>query len=122
MELKLLLPGKDLLCMLCLKGELDAHASLVVEEALQRIVAECPRRVVVDCSELEYLSSAGIGVFLYYLEPLQRKGISMHFRGVSPKIRSVLAIVKLDNLLETGHSSNSAETEGRSTEGRSAAE
>ncbi len=46
-----------------LKGEVDASSSIKLDEALQKIMKESNDHILVDCEQLEYISSPGIGVF-----------------------------------------------------------
>jgi anti-sigma B factor antagonist len=54
---------------------------------------------LVDCSELEYISSAGIGLLLVTYKRLEDAGCSFRLVNASPRIRTVLAYAGLDTLL-----------------------
>ena len=59
--------------ILKLTGELDASTALNVDESLNDLIKEGAINIIVDCSNLEYISSAGIGVFIAYLEEISSK-------------------------------------------------
>lgn len=56
-----------------LKGELDAHTSPKLEEELQRLIREQRHKIIVNCKELDYIASAGLGVFMAYIEDVREK-------------------------------------------------
>jgi anti-anti-sigma factor len=50
--------------IVCLSGRVDTLTANTVQQELECVLAEHNEQVVVDCSELEYLSSAGLRVIL----------------------------------------------------------
>ena len=50
-----------------LKGYLDAHTASDFENILQQLVDEERVQIVVNLSELNYISSAGLGVFMGFI-------------------------------------------------------
>jgi anti-sigma B factor antagonist len=62
--------------ILDLKGYLDAHTTPDLEKALQTLVEKQKFNILVNCKELTYISSAGLGVFMAYIEDVRKhKGI-----------------------------------------------
>ncbi len=80
-------------------GEIDASSSIQLDEAIGEIVAEGPSNLIVDCSELSYISSAGLGVFMSYIEEFRKQDASLVIFGLNPKVRNVFDILGLDQLL-----------------------
>ena len=60
--------------VLALSGDLDAHTAPEFEAALTACLAEGDVRIVADGSDLTYVSSAGLGVFMAVLEPAREAG------------------------------------------------
>jgi len=56
--------GHDGVMVLAPSGRIDTTTSGAVEEAVRRAVDEGARRLVIDFSGVEYISSAGLRVFL----------------------------------------------------------
>ncbi|MFZ2958165.1 MAG: STAS domain-containing protein [Candidatus Ozemobacteraceae bacterium] len=74
--------------ILRLIGRLDAVTSKMFEERLTAI-NEGEKHVIVDCSQMEYISSAGLRVFLVAGKKLKTlKGIFVLF-GLSASVRVV---------------------------------
>jgi anti-sigma B factor antagonist len=65
--------------ILSLYGEVDASNSVILDEAIQEVVAGGSRSLLIDGENLEYISSAGLGVFMSYLEDFQEQGITMKY-------------------------------------------
>ncbi len=85
--------------ILALKGEVDASNSVILDEAITEIVESGSINILIDGTHLEYISSAGLGVFMSYLEDFMDKGISMKIFGLSPKVFEVFKILGLDQLI-----------------------
>lgn len=60
--------------VLGLAGELDAHTAPEFEAALQACLEAGDVRLVADGAGLTYVSSAGLGVFMAFLEPARERG------------------------------------------------
>lgn len=85
--------------LLILKGEIDASNSVDLDAAIQTIMAQSSSVILVDGKELDYISSAGLGVFMSYLDEFQEKGIQIHIYGLSQKVLQVFEILGLDKLI-----------------------
>ncbi|GMQ27918.1 STAS domain-containing protein [Algoriphagus confluentis] len=90
---------EDLHDILSLDGEVDASNSVILDEAIQELVQNGSRSILIDGRKLEYISSAGLGVFMSYLEEFQEKEISLKISGLSPKVVEVFRILGLDKLI-----------------------
>lgn len=74
------------------------NAEAVKEEALTRVgdAAE----FVVDLSGVEFVDSAGVGVLVALFKTARRNGGRARFCRVSAGVRSVLEIIRLDQIFE----------------------
>src|SRR6266508_3875325 len=66
--------------------------------ALFRGAASLTSPVVLDLSGLTYLSSPALAVLLEFHKHLSRIAGTVRLAGLSPRIRNVLAITRLDHL------------------------
>lgn len=78
--------------VLALIGRLDGHSSPRATERIDAVLARGPARLVLDLRGLEYVSSAGLRVFLMAAKNAQAAGGSVVFAGLSPAIREVFAL------------------------------
>lgn len=85
--------------ILSLYGEVDASNSVILDEAIQELVTAGSMSLLIDAKNLDYISSAGLGVFMSYLEDFQDKGISMKIYGLTPRVFEVFRILGLDQLI-----------------------
>ena len=86
--------------MLTVSGEVDASSSIHLDNAIEEAINSGKNKILVDCSELHYISSAGLGVFMSYIEELNSKGISLVIFGLNDKVSNVFQILGLDQLLK----------------------
>ncbi len=82
-----------------LDGEVDASNSVELDQAIQEILAAGTKKILVDGSTLNYISSAGLGVFMSYLEDFQDKNIAFVIFGLNDKVQNVFHILGLDQLI-----------------------
>lgn len=81
-------------------GEVDASSSIHLDNAIEDAIESNYKKILVDCSQLIYISSAGLGVFMSYIEELNNKDISMVIYGLNDKVKNVFQILGLDQLLK----------------------
>lgn len=82
-----------------LEGELDASSSIQLDTTLQKALADKELRILVDCSKLHYISSAGLGVFMSYLQDFSAEGTQMVLCRMSEKVMGVFSVLGLDSLI-----------------------
>ncbi|WP_209332304.1 STAS domain-containing protein [Lunatimonas salinarum] len=85
--------------IISLQGEVDASNSVELDQAIHRLLSEGCKQILVDGSALEYISSAGLGVFMSYLEDFQEKGVTFIIYGMNEKVYNVFHILGLDQLI-----------------------
>ena len=57
-----------------LAGYVDAYTAPDFEAAVQAEVSSGRKRLIVDCEKLSYISSAGLGVFMSFIEEVREAG------------------------------------------------
>lgn len=80
------------------KGEVDASSSIHLDNKIGETM-KSHKRILVDCSELKYISSAGLGVFMSYINEMEEGEIKMVLFGLSEKVCNVFQILGLDQLI-----------------------
>lgn len=78
-----------------LVGRLDGAEA----DGAARAFAGLSGSIVADCSELDYISSAGIAVILVTLQRLNREGHSLRLHPVQPRVRNVFKYAGLAQML-----------------------
>ncbi len=79
-------------------GEVDASSSIQLDEEMSQVAIQ-GAKIIVDLSELEYISSAGLGVFMSYISDLEDKKMTLVLFGMKEKVLQVFQILGLDQLL-----------------------
>lgn len=89
--------GADIVAII---GEIDASSSIELDLAIAKSVGEGYKKILVDCSALEYISSAGLGVFMSYIEELRDKNVVFVLFGLKEKVLNTFSILGLADLLK----------------------
>src|SRR5688572_28065473 len=84
--------------ILKLEGELDASSSVLLDEQLSESEIMNFQNILIDCTGLTYISSAGLGVFMAHLHRLEEARIKLIFFNMSERVRNVFQILGLDVL------------------------
>jgi anti-sigma B factor antagonist len=79
-----------------LVGRLDAAEAERLDGALKALGGP----LTLDCSELDYISSAGLGVLIETHKRLAAQGHSLTLSNLVPRVRNIFAYAGLDRLLK----------------------
>ena len=91
---------KSEISILRIKGFLDAHTAPKFEQAIQDLVNESRNYIIVSMTELNYISSAGLGVFMGFIEEIREKGGDIKLCCMSPKVFKVFDLLGFPALYE----------------------
>ncbi len=83
-----------------LKGYLDAHTAPDLENAFQQLLNEKRYRIVVNFKDLSYISSAGLGVFMAYIEDVRKNKGDIKLTNMTPKVYNVFDLLGFPILYE----------------------
>jgi anti-sigma B factor antagonist len=56
--------------------------------------------VIIDCTELEYISSAGLRIFLGILQNVEEKGGHVYIKGINENVRTIFTITGFSNIFK----------------------
>ena len=82
-----------------LKGRVDSFSSDVLNFKLDRALSEEYKKLILNMSQVEYLSSAGIRVILNTYKNAKKAGGKLGIEKPSESVRNVLGMTALDELL-----------------------
>lgn len=83
-----------------IQGELDANSSIMLDEVIKNALAQKQTKIMVNCIELQYISSAGMGVFISHIDDLRNLGGRFVFYNMSAGIFSIFEILGLHNMID----------------------
>jgi anti-sigma B factor antagonist len=91
---------QDGISILALDGYLDAHTAPQFEKAVEEEFGAGRIRIIVDCEKLTYISSAGLGVFMCFVEEIRDAGGDIKICSLSPKVMQVFDILGFPALFD----------------------
>ncbi len=84
------------------EGRLDFSAAAAFQQQIEAALAgagTAPLAVIIECSALDYVSSAGLRVFLLAARASQRAGISFALSALKPAVREVFEVSGFSRLI-----------------------
>ncbi|MFY7842942.1 MAG: STAS domain-containing protein [Rhabdochlamydiaceae bacterium] len=85
---------------LSLEGRLDASSSSDLGEKLKNILSSPHVKVVVDCSNLNYLSSAGMRFFLMSTKTIKANFGQICFCHFQPDVMEIIKMAGFESILK----------------------
>lgn len=80
------------------RGELDAISSSELRPLLDHIVADAPRHVTVDLSELRLIDGAGVAALVSLDKRVRAHGGQVLFTGVAAQPLIIFKLLRLDRV------------------------
>ncbi len=81
-------------------GRLDTPSSQEVSNALEPVVADAKGTIVLDCKDLEYISSSGLRIFLTVRKAAAAQGGTVIVKGMRDAIRNIFMMTGFLNLFQ----------------------
>lgn len=91
---------KDELSVLNLSGFLDAHTAPELEKQLDQLINEGRCKIIVNFANLNYISSAGLGVFMGKIETVRSMNGDIKMCKMTPKIFRVFDLLGFPTLYD----------------------
>lgn len=86
--------------ILSITGYLDAHTAPEFENALNKLLEEKRYKIVIAMEGLQYISSAGLGVFMGFIEDVRQNEGDIKLTEVSPRVFKVFDLLGFPSLYE----------------------
>ena len=83
-----------------LAGSLDTAAAPETEKALSPLNDVEGKDIIIECTDMEYISSAGLRIFLGILHNAEDKGGHVYIKGINDKVRAIFTITGFSNIFE----------------------
>ncbi|MCU0289456.1 MAG: STAS domain-containing protein [Acidobacteria bacterium] len=75
------------------KGHLDAHNVDRFEKEMVKLIGNNVVNIIVNCKELNYISSAGMGIIMGYLDEIREKGGDIKLCCVDERVYEIFDLV-----------------------------
>ncbi len=96
--------------VMAIHGELDASSCIILDQAIADAVKKNEKKIIIDCSRLSYISSAGLGVFMSYIQEFENNKIACVLCSMGEKVRNVFQILGLDVIITIVSSKDEAKS------------
>jgi anti-sigma B factor antagonist len=86
--------------ILRVSGYVDTTTSPDLERRLQALLKEKRFHIVVDLASVEYISSAGWGIFISEIREIRENGGDLKLAGMIADVREVFDLLEFENILK----------------------
>jgi len=86
--------------VLRVSGYVDTTTSPDLERRLQALLRESRYHIVVDLASVEYISSAGWGIFISEIREIRENGGDLKLAGMIPDVKEVFDLLEFENILK----------------------
>ena len=83
-----------------LKGFLDAHTAPTLENNFSQLIKDSKFKIVVNFEDLAYISSAGLGVFMAFIENIRDNKGDIKLTNMSDKVFNIFDLLGFPLLYE----------------------
>ena len=90
--------GNELIALF--SGRLDTAAAIPTADAVKPLQEAQNKEIILDCTELEYISSSGLRIFLAIRKDAAAHGCKVIVRNISADIRQVFVMTGFISLFE----------------------
>ena len=81
-----------------LAGRLNTASAAQTEKALSPLYDVEGKDIIIDCTDMSYISSIGLRIFLSILKNTEQKGRHVYIKGMNDEVRNVFNITGFSNL------------------------
>lgn len=98
MELKVDLRQEGEKLFVDLQGDLDINSNKEFKEKVNSVKGV--KKIIVNCENLSYIDSTGLGAFISIYKHIKEKGEKLVITGLKPHIKKIFLITDLDKVFE----------------------
>lgn len=89
-------------------GDLDAGSAIAVDRVIKDAFDQSRYQILIDCKQLNYISSAGLGVFISHLEDFSTNQGSFVFYDMNERVYSSFELLGLHNIFKIARNEHEA--------------
>jgi len=91
---------KNGLTVCCIDGDVDINSSPDIKKSFDKLISKKTPKIVINLSRVSYVDSSGLATLVEILKNMRTYGGKMRLTNLSPKIKSLFEITKLEKLFE----------------------
>ena len=100
MNLQVDVQQKDLVHVFKIIGEIDAFTAPTLKEKLEQVADEPNGQSVLDFTEVDYMDSTGLGVFVAFYKKVKSVDGTVKIIGLNKRLKRLFEITGLDDIVE----------------------
>jgi len=81
-------------------GRLDTAAAVQLSNDIQPLLDKADHEIILDCTDLEYISSSGLRIFLTIRKAASAKGGKVIVKNINDEVRNVFTMTGFFSLFE----------------------
>ena len=89
-------------------GDLDYHASTEIREKIGQFLADKPKKIMIDLSQVPYMDSSGIASFVEISRKSKDYGGKIVFYNLTEPVRNIFELAKLNLFFTLADSEDAA--------------
>ncbi len=82
------------------EGRLDTPAAVKAQQEIAPLLENADKTIIIDCTQLEYISSSGLRLFLTIRKEAGAKGGKVIIENINEEIRKVFMMTGFYNLFD----------------------
>ncbi len=87
--------------MICyIDGEIDINTSVDIKKYFSELLVKKTPKLIINLSKVSYVDSSGLATLVEILKNMKAYGGRMKLTNLSPKIKSLFEITKLEKLFD----------------------
>lgn len=91
-----------------LQGELDAQTAVVLEEEFEKLLEKKKYKVITNGQALQYIASAGLGVYMAYIERFREVGGDIKVTHLTERVQHVFDLLGFSKIIDVLESDEEA--------------
>lgn len=81
-------------------GEVDINSSPDIKKTFDKLISKKEPKIIINFSKVTYVDSSGLATLVEILKNMRTYGGRLRLTNLSPKIKSLFEITKLEKLFE----------------------
>jgi len=99
-ELEVHASQKDGAKVLYINGYINAHTVQDFENAIQNVLEEQNYQILINCKDLEYINSSGLGVLMGVIEEIQENGGFLYLSDMNDTVFNIFDTLGFTHLFK----------------------
>lgn len=91
---------EDDIVIMYVKEFIDAHTALKFESSIDELIKQKKYKIILNFKDLNYISSAGLGVLMGFIEEVRDNGGDFKLVGLTQKVHKIFNLLGFTSLYD----------------------